>query len=115
MKIKFKLHQDDRRLVFVFFAVWVLILTLTALMYIFGPPYLPLWYSLTVPQEQLASKAFVWIFPGLSTLIMLIGLWSGRRTDLEHERYLARLSLICGLVLMFLLLLAQLRILKIVL
>ena len=114
-RFHFSIHHQDQRLVFLFFAIWVISLLVSALLYLFGPPFIPLWYSLPLPAEQLAPKIFVWVFPGLSAVAMILSLWQGRRADLEHERYLARLSLLSGLVLLIFLLIAQLRITKIIL
>lgn len=114
-RFRYSIHHEDQRLVFLFFALWVISLLLSALFFLFGPSYLPLWYSLPLPAEQLAPKIYVWVFPGLSAVITLLSLWQGRRTDLDHERYLARLSLLSGLALMVCLLIAQIRIMKIIL
>ena len=115
LSFRYSIHHEDQRLVFMFFALWVVSLLLSALFYLYGPPFVPLWYSLTVTTEQLAPKAYIWVFPAISAVVTVLSLWQGRRSQLEHERYLARLSLLSGLVLMVLLLIAQLRILKIIL
>lgn len=115
MKWKFSIHQQDRRLVFIFFVLWVVSLLLSSLFYLYGPPFIPLWYSLAVETDQIAPKIFIWVFPVISALILIVSLWNGRCTTMEHERYIARLSLLSGLVLMALLLISQFRILKIVL
>ena len=115
MRWRYSIHHQDQKLVFLFFALWVATLLLSALVFMFGPPLIPLWYSLPLLREQLASSEYVWVFPAVSATITLVSLWQGRRSDLEHERYLARLSLISGLALMVILLIAQLRIIKIIL
>lgn len=115
MRWRFKLHQADHRLVFLFFLLWVFALVLSALFYLYGPPVIPLWYSLNILEQRLAPSYYIWVFPAMSTVILLISLFNGRRTNLEHERYLARLSLLTGLALQFLILIAQLRIIKIIL
>lgn len=115
MRWRYSIHHQDQKLVFLFFALWTTTLLLSALVFLFGPPLVPLWYSLPLAREQLAASEYVWVFPGLSAVITLMSLWQGRKSDLEHERYLARLSLISGLALMVFLLLAQIRILKIIL
>lgn len=115
MRIRYSIHPDDHRIIFIFFTIWVVSLLLSALLFIFGPPLIPLWYSLTLPVEQLAPKIAAWTFPGLGAVITILSLWQARRTDFDHNRYLARLSLISGLVLLIFLLIAQLRIIKIIL
>lgn len=115
LKWRYSLHEEDRRLAFLFFVGWVLSLLMSALFYLYGPLYAPLWYSLTVKSDQIATREWMWVFPGISTLILFVSLWTGRRSNLEHERFLARFSLLAGLALMVLLLIAQLRIIKIVL
>lgn len=115
MRWHYSLHQHDRRITFMFFVLWVMTLLLSSLFYIYGPLYLPLWYSLTIASDQLAPRYYIWVFPLINTIILMFSLWYGRHTDLDHERYIARLSLLTGLVLMILLLIAQLRIIKIIL
>lgn len=115
MRIPYSIHTSDRKLVIVYFLIWVAVLLMSSLFFLFGPPFLPLWYSQTVEAEQLAPKLFIWVFPGVASVILILSLFFGRKTDLEHERYLARLSLWSGLVLLGFLVLAQLRILKIIL
>lgn len=88
---------------------------MSSLFYLYGPPFFPVWYSRTVEAEQLAPKVFIWVFPSVATVILILSLFFGRKTDLEHERYLAKLSLWSGLILFLFLLVAQLRILKIIL
>ncbi len=115
MRWHYSIHQQDQKLVFLFFALWTTTLLLSALAYMFGPPLVPLWYSLPLEPEQLSPSEYIWVFPALSATVMILSLWQGRRSDLEHERYVARLSFISGLALMVFLLIAQLRILKIIL
>lgn len=93
----------------------MLILLLSSLFFLYGPPFVPLWYSQPVAAEQIAPKVFIWVFPVLASVVLVLSLFFGRKTELEHDRYLARLSLWSGLVLFLFLLIAQIRILKIIL
>jgi hypothetical protein len=115
MRWRYSIHQEDQRIIFLFFVLWVTSLLISGLFFIFGPPFIPLWYTVPLAAEQLADRMFIWVFPALSFVILILSLWQGRRTNMEHERYLARLSLISGLILMVFLLVAELRILKIIL
>jgi len=40
--------------------------------FFFLPPYIPLWYSLARPEDQLAQKIFVFIFPALCVGFMML-------------------------------------------
>lgn len=108
-------HEHHNRVLFSLITLWIILLLFASLLYLFGPPLLPLWYSLVVPEEQLAIREYVFIFPGVGASIVLLSLWFGRKSDLEHEEYLATLSLWGGCVLLFLLLVSLLRIIKVVL
>ncbi len=88
---------------------------LAILLFIWGPPLLPLWYSLTVSEEQLVPKIWVISVPALALAITAATLWFGRHTALDHEKYVAALSLGSGLALLTMLLIAFLRIAKVVL
>jgi hypothetical protein len=114
-RFRFAIHSEDRKLVIIFFLLWVVVLLMSSLFFLYGPPFFPVWYSRTVEAEQLAPKVFIWVFPSVATVILVLSLLFGRKTDLEQERYLAKLSLWSGLILFAFLLIAQLRILKIIL
>ncbi|MEP7167070.1 MAG: hypothetical protein ABI758_03775 [Candidatus Woesebacteria bacterium] len=42
------------------------------LLFFFAPPQIPLWYSLSIVEQQLDAKILVFIFPTLITIIALI-------------------------------------------
>lgn len=110
-----KFHQQNIRLVLFILglsgAIWLGGLVVA----FFGPPFVPLWYSLTVSEEQLAPRLWTLAIPGLSGAIALVSLWFGRHTALEHESYVATISLWSGAGLLSFLLLAFLRIIWVVL
>lgn len=95
--------------------VWAAITGVTALLFVFGPNTVPLWYSLVQPQEQLVPNWALVSLPIVSSLLLVSGLWFGRRTDLEHEQYLASMQWWSVCFLQSFLLLALLRIVKVVL
>lgn len=95
--------------------MWVLLTALSAGLYFFGPPLVPLWYSLVVPSEQLAPSLWLASFPALSGSIALIATWHSRRTALEHSEFLARVSIWGGIMILGFLLVALIRIMKVIL
>lgn len=105
-------HQQFLSLVVI---LWGLTLIITALLYWLGPPLLPLWYSLVIPEEQLAAHEWVWSIEVMSTALLLFAFWFGRRTSLEHDDYLTLLTMGSALALQSLLLVALLRIVGVVL
>ncbi|MCD8484967.1 hypothetical protein LRY65_04115 [Candidatus Woesebacteria bacterium] len=107
-------HEHHSKLVLVLLAQMGIIAVFTALLYAFGPQYIPLWYSLVESTEQLASREFVAVIPALALAIVVVTLWYGRRTKLEHEEYLAAISLWSGNLLLGFLIIALLRIMKVV-
>lgn len=115
MRLGLKFHPDHQRLVWITLIVFGVITALSLLLFFFGPPFLPLWYSLAVVEEQLASREWVFSLPLLAFFILLVSLWFGRHTALDHERYVAAISLWSGISLLALLLLALLRIIKVTL
>jgi hypothetical protein len=71
--------------------------------------------SLVEPAEQLAPKIFIFVIPATTSILYLLTLFFSRRSALEHEEYLATLSLWSGIILLSLFLLVALRIIKVVL
>lgn len=100
-------------LVSVFF--WIAIIVVSCLIYFYGPLNVPLWYSLVQSEEQLAPNWALSSVVGLSTFFLLTGLWWGRKTDLEHEQYLATMTWWSVMFLQGLLFLSLLRIAKVIL
>lgn len=103
------------RLLMITLGIWMVTAVVSGLLFWFGPPHLPLWSSLTQPDEQLAPSWGIVSIPLLSTFFLIVGLWYGRKTDLDHENYLAGLNWWAICLLQGLLLLALLRIAKVVL
>lgn len=95
--------------------LWAVICVLCALLFWIGPTTLPLWYSLTQFSEQLAPSWAIVSLAGLSTFIVMVGFAFGRTTDLDHEAYLANINWWSVVMLQGLLLLALVRIIKVVL
>lgn len=95
--------------------MWIATIALCGLLYWIGPTTVPLWYSRTQITDQLAPSWAIFSIAGLSTLLTFIGFLFGRSTDLEHEKYLASLNWWAIIFLQGLLLLALLRIMKVVL
>jgi hypothetical protein len=94
---------------------WAVICVLSAVLFWIGPTTLPLWYSLTQFSEQLAPSWAIASVAGLSTFFVIIGFIFGRTTDLDHEAYLANINWWSVVMLQGLLLMALLRIIKVVL
>lgn len=115
MRSPLSFHRHHSRIVVVLLGQTAVIGILSVLLYLFGPNYVPLWYSLVEPGEQLAPRLHVLAIPALAGVIMLLTLWYGRRTQLDHEEYLASISLWVGNILLFLLEIALLRIMKVIL
>lgn len=115
MRLASPFHPHHIRLILISGALCGIIGFFSAALWVWGPPQLPLWYSLVTPAEQLAPKHFLAALPGLSAVTLLITLWFGRKTQLEHEQYLALLSLWTGIFLQAFLLIGLVRIMKIVL
>jgi hypothetical protein len=115
MRWQYSIHSQNKKFLFIFFALLTVSLLLSAILYLFGPPLIPLWYSLPSPAEQLAPKVYFWVFPILSVLVAILAIWQGRKSNLEHSFYLSRLAFVSGLVLLALLLIAQVRIMKVIL
>ncbi len=110
-----KFHSQNQLQVWLALGLTALLIAIGGMIAFFGPPTLPLWYSLTVSEEQLAPRWWILVIPGLAVLITAISLWFGRHTDLEHESYVAAISIWSGLILLSLLSLATFRILWVVL
>jgi len=108
-------HEHHNKLVFGLLFQFLVLAILSGLLYFFGPQYIPMWYSLVEPTEQLAQREFIAVIPGLAAAITLISLWYGRRTKLEHEEYLAGIALWSGNILLGFLGIALLRIMKVIL
>ncbi len=108
-------HDHHQKLVIVLLVQLGVVALFSGLLYLFGPEYIPLWYSLVESSEQLAPRIAIGVMPGLALGIVILALWYGRRTKLEHEEYLASISLWSGNILLAFLLLALLRIMKVVL
>ncbi len=115
MRTLISFHRHHTRIVAVLLGQAAVIGILSSLLYLFGPNYLPLWYSLVEPSEQLAPRISIFAIPAVAGAITLLTLWYGRRTQLDHEEYLASISLWGGNILLFLLEIALLRIMKVVL
>lgn len=115
-KIRFPRYDfKHNRLMGISTALWFSVCALSGLLYWIGPTTLPLWYSLTQFTDQLAPSWAVVSFAALSTWILVIGFLYGRVTDLEHENYLAHLNWWAVCFLQGMLLLALLRIMKVIL
>ena len=108
-------HSYHSRLITALLSILALIFLFSSVLAFFGPPVLPLWYSITLSEEQLAPRIFAFSIPVLASGITVFSLWFGRKTHLEHEHYLATISLWSGACLLTLLLIAVLRIVKVVL
>lgn len=115
MRSPISFHKHHSQIIAVLFGQTAVIGIFSTLLYLFGPSYVPLWYSLVEPSEQLAPRLYVLTIPALAGAITLLTLWYGRRTQLGHEEYLATLSLWSGNILLFLLIIALLRIMKVIL
>lgn len=115
MRLAYPFHKHHTRLLWTLTGLWIAGGLISALLWFFGPPYLPLWMSLVEPGEQLAPKMFVAVIPASTTLLYFLTLFFSRRSALDHEEYLATLSLWSGIILLTLFLLAVLRIAKVVL
>lgn len=115
MRLAYPFHKHHTKLLWTLIALWVATLVTTALLWFFGPPYLPLWMSLVEPAEQLAPKIFIFVVPITTSILTLLTLFFSRKSALDHEEYLATLSLWSGIILLILFLLAVLRIMKVVL
>lgn len=111
----FSFHPADTRLVTSVVFLWLGVSTLSGLLAVFGPPLLPLWYSLPIAADQLAPREYALSLAGVSTAILLFALLCGRKTTLEHESYLAHLGLWTGVLLLGILGIATLRIIFLVL
>lgn len=114
---RFRLPQYDSshsRLFLVSMAFWIGIILLSILLFLYGPTTIPLWYSLVQPEEQLAPNWALGTIVGLSTFFLFTGLWWGRKTDLEHEQYLATMTWWSVMFLQGLLLLSLIRIVKVI-
>lgn len=107
-------HEHHSRLVVILVVLWFVITGLAFLLYFFGPPFLPLWYTLVEPAEQLAPNLFILTIPLLALAILVVSMWYGRRSDLDHEDFLAANALWSGSALLVLLLIALIRIIKII-
>lgn len=95
--------------------LWIAVGVCSALLFWLGPANIPVWYSLVQPEEQLAPSWAVASLPILSTVFLFFGFLFGRKTDLEHELYLASVNWWSQVLLQSLLLLSVIRILKVVL
>lgn len=95
--------------------LWLTIASLAAGMILFGPPLVPLWYSLVVPAEQVSESLWLLVIPATATLIALITTWQSRKTKLEHNEFLARISIWSGILIQTGLLVALARIAKVTL
>lgn len=115
MRLFPKFHPQHTSLVLAILALLAILTVMGVIIALFGPPFLPLWYSLTVSEEQLAPRLWVLSIPGLALAIAAGSLWFGRHTQLEHEAYVASISLWSGGALLFFLGLAFLRIIWVVL
>lgn len=115
MRFLLRFHSGHNQLVVITLSLSIVISLISIALFFFGPPQIPLWYTLTLPQEQLASREWSLAVAGLAWLIALSSLWFGRQTKLEHERYVAGLSLWSGISLLGLLFVALARILKVIL
>ncbi len=115
MRIASPFHPHHARLLWVLTALWGAVGVFSLSLWFFGPPFLPLWLSLVEPSEQLAPKIAIWVFPAITTPLYFLTLWFSRKNSLEHEEYLATLSLWSGIILLSLFLFAIIRIMKVIL
>lgn len=115
MRVSSPFHAHHFRLVLTNLGLAGSIGLCTAVLWFWGPPVLPLWYSLVTPAEQLAPHIMLLSLPALSGGLLLTTFWFGRKSSLEHEQYLATIGWWSGIALQAFLLLALLRIMKIIL
>lgn len=115
MRLAYPFHKHHSRLLWILTGLWVVTGLSATLLWIFGPPYIPLWLSLVEPAEQLAPKIFIFIIPIITSFLFFLTLFFSRKSALDHEEYLATLSLWSGIILHALFLLSILRIMKVLL
>lgn len=115
MRLAYPFHKHHTRLLWSLTGLWLATGIFSLLLWVFGPPYLPLWMSLVEPAEQLAPKIFIFVVPVTTSILYFLTLFFSRRSALDHEEYLATLSLWSGIILLSLFLLAILRITKVLL
>lgn len=108
-------YSHHTRWFLLLWGLWGTLTTLSAGLYSFGPPLVPLWYSLVVPAEQLAPSIWLGTLPALGLGIAIITTWHSRRTSLEHSEFLSRVSLWSGIILLGFLLVALARVMKVIL
>jgi hypothetical protein len=106
--MRFPLHWNKRHwwLIALLLGLSGTITALVGALFLWGPPMMPLWYSLIVAADELATKQWLWVPIAVTWGMSLLTLWFSRSTALEHEDYIAVLSLYSGVVSQLLLLLA---------
>lgn len=115
MRLAYPFHKHHSQLLWTLTGLWIATGVSSLLLWIFGPPYIPLWLSLVEPAEQLAPKVLIFIIPIISSILFFLTLLFSRKSALDHEEYLATLSLWSGIILLTLFLVAVLRIMKVLL
>lgn len=115
MRSPVRFHAHHAPLIIVVTVLWGVVLGMCGIFLALQIPQLPLWYSLVEPAEQLAELPWLAAPALLATGILFTSLLYARRTDIEHEEYLAKLSLWGGVVLLSFLVLSLLRLTKILL
>ena len=109
MKFSLALHREHHTLASIILGFTGATTLLAGAIFFLGPPLLPLWYSLVEPAEQLAPRLWVIAAPAVAWAMALVFWILGRKTELDHERYLALLALWSGIILQALLLFALIR------
>jgi hypothetical protein len=115
MRLAYPFHKHHTQLLWTLTGLWIATGITSLLLWIFGPPYIPLWMSVVEPAEQLAPKVAIFIIPIVASFLFFLTLFFARKSALEHEEYLATLSLWSGIILHGLFLLSVLRIMKVLL
>lgn len=109
MKLSLALHREHHTLASLILGLTGATTLLSGAIFFLGPPLLPLWYSLVEPADQLAPRFWVVTAPATAWAMAFVFWVLGRKTELDHERYLALLALWSGVILQALLFFALIR------